>query len=90
MKLGLEGLDVDTLDCLHLLSPIGADKTTKNGHTHYLGGRILQLMGRIMRVLPGKKNPKVVIHDDASVEPIHDLMVQLKRFFKTNGFEYSD
>jgi superfamily II DNA or RNA helicase len=89
-KLGLEGLDVSTLDCLHLLSPIGADKTTRNGHTHYIGARIMQLIGRVMRVLPGKANPKVVIHDNVSVEPAHELIFQLKSFFKKNGFDYSD
>jgi superfamily II DNA or RNA helicase len=86
MKLGLEGLDVDTLDCLHLLSPIGADKTIKDNKTTYIGNRILQLMGRVMRVVPGKPNPRVVLYDNHTIDNIHDLTIQLKRFLKGSGF----
>jgi superfamily II DNA or RNA helicase len=89
-KLGVEAIDVDILDCLHLLNIMGADKTSRAGKTVYLGNNFLQLVGRIMRIVQNKPEPEVVIHDNIEVEVAHSLAIQLRRFLNQNGFEYTD
>lgn len=89
MKLGTEGLDVDTLDCVHILTPIGANITYDSSKGYkMLGSNILQIIGRITRLKEGKKTPKVVIYDDNEISKLHNLCNGLRNFFDKNSINY--
>lgn len=87
-RLGLEGLDDDKLDTLFFLSPIGADKTLGPNGIKYLGNRVTQGFGRILR--KAEKNPPLVIFfDDVNIGPLHFLCTQVKRFLNTKEIPFS-
>lgn len=88
-KLGIEGLDVKELDTLFLLLPIGGSKKIgMDGSTKFLGSNLKQVIGRILRKAPKKKEPLVFIFDDVNIYPLHKLCEQAKFFLERENFEF--
>ncbi len=87
-KLGLEGLDDMYLDTLFFLSPMGADKKIGPNGIEFLGNRVTQGFGRILRTAE-KKSPLVVFFDDVKIEPLHYLCNQVKRFLNSKEMKFT-
>lgn len=88
-QFGVEGLDDDALDTLFILLPLPVTKSTRpDGTTSLLGNELTQVMGRILREHPNKKEPLVIIFDDLYVEPIHKQVGFMKTWFKANNYPF--
>jgi len=87
---GVEALDCPELDTLFMLLPIGADKKIMGDGTYkLLGNSLVQIMGRILRRHPDKKDPLVIIFDDVNSPAAHNQVNNLVKVLKQNEFRYS-
>lgn len=87
---GVEALDCPELDTLFMILPVSADKKVNPDGTYkLLGNNLIQIMGRILRAHPTKKDPLVIIFDDVNVPSAHRQVENLVRVLKQNGFRYS-
>lgn len=90
-QLGNEGLDVPELDTMFILLPVTADQSvTAYGTTEYLGNNFNQLIGRICRTHPDKKEPICYIFDDMKIEPLHRMCEKLKMYLTINKISYDE
>lgn len=69
-QLGFEGLDDDQLDTVFILLPFKQPNDFQ------------QVMGRVQRVIEGKKTPIVVIFDDVRIIPLHGMCKTMQQLCK--------
>ena len=76
-KLGSTGIDDDRLDTLFWLTPFSSKIALQ------------QSMGRIQRILAGKKDPLYVVFEDWLNAPLKRIVQSLKHDLKKWGFKYN-
>lgn len=74
-KLGSEGADDEQLDTLFWLTPFRSRISLQ------------QSMGRILRPLPGKKTPVMIVFEDAACPPLRKLCHTLRANLRLWGFD---
>lgn len=74
-QLAKEGLDRPAFDTLFILSPFGGE------------GRLRQTIGRILRTLDGKKEPRVLIFEDVQIGIMRGLCRKMRRHLTKMGFQ---
>lgn len=75
-RLGKEALDDEHLDALFLLTPLSSPNDLQ------------QLLGRIQRMVSGKKQPVAVIFDDMRIGPLHALTMKLRKTLKVMNIPF--
>lgn len=70
IQLGKQALDKPSLDTLFLCEP-----TTKQGV-------LQQVMGRVLRIYGGKKEPVVVIYEDRYIKPLQGMCNKIRYLFR--------